>query len=471
MNLWGSIIYFAGAEYCVIKPTFLTQDTLATLYQPEALESFKHGRIAYSSLRTIWSPTLEDFGDIDLVLNALLTLLKRIHVCFLDQDDPAIWVFPDHLPPQISMIDGHISMTSLQIAYEVDYLPDELVGVIITMISRELYILRAARAACVATVSKTDKTAYGILSTVHTETGRWRIMLVGRAISSRRPLAVQLLMRLVGATREALSLYPGIAWIQLVKACNVDFLCNDWIDVPQVQHKAQEILASPISLAVFQRTSEEGIDWDYFCGHNFDWRMTLESAGLRDPDGRLGAVSDFDVFISHAGEQKGNFACHIQTYLRSAGVSCFLDEVSMMPGDRASEVMREQAQISPICIAVLSAEYFASVYCREELEIFLARRNAWLAQNPTISPRATTLPCIIPVYYNVDPSGVVYDPGLKHVPVRSIDRTRVPASVESYMELFNSIKTTGVRRDQHMLESVLIGKLVDTVKLRLSDLK
>ncbi|KAK9803598.1 hypothetical protein WJX72_003575 [[Myrmecia] bisecta] len=50
-------------------------------------------------------------------------------------------------------------------------------------------------------------------------------------------------------------------------------------------------------------------------------------------------IERWDVFISHAGEQKRSFACWLEQDLGRAGVKAFLDEHCLHLGDDADSVM------------------------------------------------------------------------------------------------------------------------------------
>ncbi len=78
----------------------------------------------------------------------------------------------------------------------------------------------------------------------------------------------------------------------------------------------------------------------------------------------LHAVSDarwpFDVFISHAGEQKP-FAQELRQDLRFIGIRAFVDKDDLQAGDRAEHIMLELAKAAPIGVACFSCNYFQKV--------------------------------------------------------------------------------------------------------------
>ena len=73
------------------------------------------------------------------------------------------------------------------------------------------------------------------------------------------------------------------------------------------------------------------------------------------------------MFISHAGPQKANFAVWLQRELRRHGVSAFLDETSLQPGDAADVEMEAVLRSCSIVVFVLTPDFACSSYCMDEL--------------------------------------------------------------------------------------------------------
>ena len=81
-----------------------------------------------------------------------------------------------------------------------------------------------------------------------------------------------------------------------------------------------------------------------------------------DPSGR-----SYDVFISHAGPQKANFAVWLRRELRRHGISAFLDEVSLRLGDAAGPDMEAALRSCSIVVIVLTPDFVRSSFCMREL--------------------------------------------------------------------------------------------------------
>jgi hypothetical protein len=81
----------------------------------------------------------------------------------------------------------------------------------------------------------------------------------------------------------------------------------------------------------------------------------------------------YDVFLSHAGSQKRNFACWLDEHLKWNGVKCFFDERSLVGGNKAPEVMIEAVAQSKIVIVVLTEEYVQRKWPMMELKLAMER--------------------------------------------------------------------------------------------------
>jgi TIR domain len=92
----------------------------------------------------------------------------------------------------------------------------------------------------------------------------------------------------------------------------------------------------------------------------------------------------YDVFISHAGPQKANFAVWLQRELRRHGVSAFLDETSLLYCDAANAEMEAAVRSCSIVVFVLTLDFVRSTYCMEELH--WALHASQLQQEPGAVP-------------------------------------------------------------------------------------
>lgn len=93
--------------------------------------------------------------------------------------------------------------------------------------------------------------------------------------------------------------------------------------------------------------------------------------------GRDGAT--YDVFLSHRGpDTKKSFSFWLKEKLEEQGITTFLDDKSLRPGDIATREMDEAMQAAKWGVIVLSPGFFASGYCMKELKVFLDRERAIL---------------------------------------------------------------------------------------------
>ena len=174
----------------------------------------------------------------------------------------------------------------------------------------------------------------------------------------------------------------------------------------------------------------------------------------------------YDVFISHAGPQKQTIAASLQKDLRARGISTFLDETSLRPGDAADVEMEAALRSCSIVVFVLTHDFLRSSYCMEELHWALhpteshpplhesAAEHAAAgstACQPAHSPRVTVQrskePVLLPVFYHT--SNIA---GLQQEMQRLIDESvssGQPSAVlqQGGVDLAALCKITGIRED------------------------
>lgn len=83
----------------------------------------------------------------------------------------------------------------------------------------------------------------------------------------------------------------------------------------------------------------------------------------------------YDVFISHASEDKRDVAEPIAKKLRERGLRVWLDTQVLGLGDKFPPKINEGLRLSRYGVAILSKEYFAKRWPTEELEALLAREH------------------------------------------------------------------------------------------------
>ena len=167
--------------------------------------------------------------------------------------------------------------------------------------------------------------------------------------------------------------------------------------------------------------------------------------------------------------------------MRAAGFTTFLDEKDLQGRNDAFPEMDHLCLTAPICVMVLSEEYYKSKWCCREAAIFAERRNRWKsALNGSVDAkiqRAKALleqlglecydisyPLIIPVFYANDPSGVPYGKVDGYF-VRNAKGDPISPLFTGRIALVKALESiTGIRRDQDMLDSKLVDMVVTRIQ-------
>jgi len=107
--------------------------------------------------------------------------------------------------------------------------------------------------------------------------------------------------------------------------------------------------------------------------------LCLRAAELdHDPPEIIQKMKDkykmFDVFISHAGEDKDRIARPIYEACKSIGISAFLDEEEIGWGDSLTEILNHALGKSKLFLAVLSENSIDKKWPRREINTALARQ-------------------------------------------------------------------------------------------------
>jgi hypothetical protein len=84
-------------------------------------------------------------------------------------------------------------------------------------------------------------------------------------------------------------------------------------------------------------------------------------------------LKSYQVFLSHAGEQKSNYACWVEDSLIRANATVFFDEKSLKGGDDPDSNMLHAALTCQVAIIVLSPEFLQKEWPLLELLIFAVR--------------------------------------------------------------------------------------------------
>ena len=91
----------------------------------------------------------------------------------------------------------------------------------------------------------------------------------------------------------------------------------------------------------------------------------------------------YDVFLSHASEDKEAVAQPLAELLRKSGLRVWYDQFELKVGDNLVEKLNEGINGSRSGILVLSKSFFAKRWTRHELN---AMENLWVTENRVLFP-------------------------------------------------------------------------------------
>lgn len=83
----------------------------------------------------------------------------------------------------------------------------------------------------------------------------------------------------------------------------------------------------------------------------------------------------WDVFISHASEDKAPVARHLADILAASGVTVWLDEAELKLGDSLREKIDDGLNHSQFGVVILSPHFFAKHWPKSELDGLFARET------------------------------------------------------------------------------------------------
>ena len=89
----------------------------------------------------------------------------------------------------------------------------------------------------------------------------------------------------------------------------------------------------------------------------------------------MGWIMKFDVFISHASEDKGDFVQALAQELEESGLSVWYDAFILRLGDSLSESINMGLSQSTYGIVVLSQSFFRKKWPKRELNALLNRED------------------------------------------------------------------------------------------------
>lgn len=131
---------------------------------------------------------------------------------------------------------------------------------------------------------------------------------------------------------------------------------------------------------------------------------------------------NYDVFISHASEDKESFVSDLADGLRECGLSVWYDSFTLKLGDSLSNSISKGLSNSSFGIVVLSPNFFAKQWPQRELNTLIAREDAGDK-------------VILPIWHNVDKKDI-----LKHSPLLAdklavLSKEGVPVVIKQILEV------------------------------------
>lgn len=119
-----------------------------------------------------------------------------------------------------------------------------------------------------------------------------------------------------------------------------------------------------------------------------------------EPDGDLLGGQTWDVFISHASEDKEAVAVPLRSALVDLGISVWLDKTELTVGDSLRRKIDQGIRASRFGIVILSERFFAKGWTNHELDGLVTR---------TVAGEQT----LLPIWHNLTGDQVrVYSPSL-----------------------------------------------------------
>ncbi len=199
-----------------------------------------------------------------------------------------------------------------------------------------------------------------------------------------------------------------------------------------------------------------------------------ERSALPFPTAASATNRPYDVFISHAGEDKEDIAIPLYQELSRAdrGILPFLDEEDLRVGDAIEPKILEAMDQSLVGIFLLSPDFIAKKWPMKELDYFLARKHQASSVNGY-------QPTLIPVFYrlSVDDCSCDYKTlkttWKKHFSQHGFEE-RTACSPANYVTVLKSLgqleKTLGITSTSKSCEQ-LIREITDKLQRILPELR
>lgn len=137
-----------------------------------------------------------------------------------------------------------------------------------------------------------------------------------------------------------------------------------------------------------------------------------------EPDGDVLGGQTWDVFISHASEDKDAVAIPLRNALVDLGITVWLDKTELAIGDSLRRKIDQGIRSSRFGIVILSEPFFAKGWTNHELDGLVAR---------TVAGEQT----ILPIWHNLSGAQVrAYSPSLADKVALSTDEVSIDDMVE-----------------------------------------
>ena len=105
-----------------------------------------------------------------------------------------------------------------------------------------------------------------------------------------------------------------------------------------------------------------------------DKKRVLQEKGQEKTQAHT-ARKQYDVFISHASNDKSDYVESLYLTLRRLGISIFYDSDSISWGDNWKQAILDGTAVSEFAIIVISENFFGREWTEKELSNFLNRQN------------------------------------------------------------------------------------------------
>jgi hypothetical protein len=220
-------------------------------------------------------------------------------------------------------------------------------------------------------------------------------------------------------------------------------------------------------------TPQHYAECPFYSQLSHDWPKLLARTQAPAPHGPAATTVRFDVFISHASEDKEDFVRPLAAALASLGLKVWFDEWTLTIGDSLRQKIDEGLAASEYGVVVLSRNFFAKNWPKAELDGLFAREM----QGRKV---------ILPVWHEITREAVAkYSPmlagrlaanaekGVAAVAqeVYSVVRPGAPLAPEAAEKLKRVLRTTGQAAEPitNLLQSVkavapLLHKLDETLE-------